>query len=84
MENRRRSWALRSENIGIARAPYHLDRCCLLNMFPVYQPAVMIGNPAERFDTPGNLTNETTNDFIRKLLRSRVDWTRWLTQSREK
>jgi chromate reductase len=72
-------------NIGTARVQYHLRQVFVfLNMFPVNQPEVMIGNAAERFDTQGNLTDETTKDFIRKLLQSLVDWTRRLTQSQEK
>jgi chromate reductase len=72
-------------NIGTARAQYHLRQVFVfLNMFPLNQPEVMIGNAAERFDTQGNLTDETTKDFIRKLLQSLVDWTRRLTQSQGK
>jgi chromate reductase len=72
-------------NIGTARAQYHLRQVFVfLNMFPINQPEVMIGNAAERFDAQGNLTDETTKDFIRKLLQSLVDWTRRLTQSQEK
>jgi chromate reductase, NAD(P)H dehydrogenase (quinone) len=63
--------------IGTARAQYHLRQMFVfLNMFPVNQPEVMIGNAAERFDAQGNLTDETTKDFIRQLLRNLVDWTR--------
>ena len=68
-------------NIGTARAQYHLRQVFVfLNMFPVNQPEVMIGNAAERFDAQGNLTDETTKDFIRKLLQSLVDWTRRIRQ----
>src|SRR5690349_14848750 len=52
--------------IGTARAQYHLRQIMVfLNMFPVNQPEVMIGNAAERFDAQGNLTDETTKEFIR-------------------
>ena len=51
-----------------------------LNMFPVNQPEVMIGNASERFDAHGNLTNETTKDLIRQLLQNLVDWTRRIGQ----
>ena len=47
-----------------------------LNMFPVNQPEVMIGNASERFDTQGNLTDEAAKNFIRQLLQNLVDWTR--------
>src|SRR5690242_12820831 len=62
--------------IGTARAQYHLRQMMVfLNMFPVNQPEVMIANAAERFDAQGNLTDETTKEFIRALLQSLIDWT---------
>src|ERR1051325_9930334 len=63
--------------IGTARAQYHLRQMFVfLNMFPVNQPEVMIGNAAEQFDAAGNLTHEPTKDFIRQLLQNLIDWTR--------
>ncbi len=63
--------------IGTARAQYHLRQMMVfLNMFPVNQPEVMIGNASERFDAQGNLTDEATKDFIRQLLQNLVEWTR--------
>ena len=63
--------------MGTARAQYHLRQMFVfLNMFPLNQPEVMIGNASERFDAQGNLTDETTKDFIRQLLQNLVDWTR--------
>lgn len=63
--------------IATARAQYHLRQMMVfLNMFPINQPEVMIGNAAKRFDEQGNLTDETTKDFIRQLLQNLVDWTR--------
>ena len=63
--------------IGTARAQYHLRQMMVfLNMFPVNQPEVMIGKASERFDASGNLTDETTKDFIRQLLQNLVEWTR--------
>jgi chromate reductase len=39
---------------GTARAQYHLRQTFVfLNMFPINQPEVMIGNAAERFDAQG-------------------------------
>ena len=62
--------------IGTARAQYHLRQMFVfLNVFAVNQPEVMIGNAAKRFDAEGNLTDETTKDFIRQLLRSLVELT---------
>jgi chromate reductase len=68
--------------IGTARAQYHLRQMMVfLNMYPINQPEVMIGNAAARFDGQGNLTDETTRDFIRQLLQNLADWTRRIRQS---
>jgi chromate reductase len=65
--------------IGTARAQYHLRQMFVfLNMFPLNQPEVMISNASERFDQAGNLTDEATKEYIRKLLKNLVDWTRRL------
>jgi chromate reductase len=62
--------------IATARAQYHLRQMMVfLNMFPINQPEVMIGNAGDKFDEQGNLTDETTKDFIRQLLQNLVDWT---------
>ena len=66
---------------GTARAQYHLRQMFVfLNMFPINQPEVMIGNAAERFHPQGNLTDETTKNFIIQLLQNLVDWTRRIQQ----
>jgi chromate reductase len=65
--------------IGTARAQYHLRQMFVfLNMFPINQPEVMIGNASERFDAQGNLTDDTTKGLIRQLLQNLVDWTQRL------
>jgi NADPH-dependent FMN reductase len=57
--------------IGTARAQYHLRQVFVfLNMFPINQPEVMIGHAAQRFDAEGNLTDDATKEFIRKLLQN--------------
>lgn len=67
--------------IGTARAQYHLRQIMVfLNMFPINQPEVMIGNASERFDKDGNLTDETTKSFISQLLQNLVAWTQRLQQ----
>jgi chromate reductase len=67
--------------IGTARAQYHLRQVMVfLNMFPVNQPEVMIGAANERFDTVGNLTDEETREYVGRLVRSLVDWTRVVGQ----
>lgn len=65
--------------LGTARAQYHLRQSLVfLNMYPVNQPEVMIANAAKRFDDKGNLVDEPTREFIRKLLVSLIAWTRKL------
>ena len=68
-------------SIGTARAQYHLRQVMVfLNMFPLNQPEVMVGAANERFDTVGNLTDEQTREYVRRLVQSLVDWTRRLGQ----
>ena len=68
-------------NLGTARAQYHLRQIMVfLNMFPINQPEVMIGNAAARFDQDGNLIDEATVDHIRQLLQNLVEWTRRIGQ----
>src|SRR5687767_5805268 len=68
--------------IGTARAQYHLRQMMVfLNMFPINQPEVMIGNSSERFDAKGNLTHNATKKFIRQLLQNLVEWTRRIGQT---
>ena len=70
--------------IGTARAQYHLRQMMVfLNMFPINQPEVMIGNATERFNEDGNLTDEKTKEFIRQLLQNLVDWTRMFAEKRQ-
>jgi chromate reductase len=67
--------------IGTARAQYHLRQMMVfLNMFPINQPEVMIGNASERFDAEGNLTDDATKVFIRQLLQNLMEWTRRIGQ----
>ena len=67
--------------LGTARAQYHLRQIMVfLNMFPINQPEVMIGNAASRFDQEGTLTDEATRNFIRELLQNLVEWTRQIGQ----
>ncbi len=62
--------------MGTVRAQYHLRQICVyLNLFVLNQPEVMIGNAAERFDAQGNLTDETTRDYVRHQLQNLVEWT---------
>ena len=68
--------------IATARAQYHLRQMMVfLNMFPINQPEVMIGNAQDRFDPEGNLTDDATKKFISQLLQNLVEWTRRLGQT---
>jgi chromate reductase len=70
---------------GTMRAQYHLRQSMVfLNMNPVNQPEVMITFAAKKFDDAGNLTDDATRDFIRKLLQSLADWTRRITPKSDK
>ena len=63
--------------IGTARMQYHMRQIMVfLNMFPINKPEVMIIKASDKFDADGNLTDETTKGFIRKLLQGLADWTR--------
>lgn len=69
-------------SIATARAQYDLRKMMVfLNMFPINQPEVMIGNAGDKFDENGNLTDETTKDFIRQLLANLVDWTSLISRA---
>lgn len=68
--------------IATARAQYHLRQMMVfLNMFPINQPEVMIGNAQDRFDAEGNLTDDPTKQFISLLLQNLVEWTHRIGQS---
>jgi hypothetical protein len=57
-------------SIGVIDTARHRRRqmMFILKLFSVNQPEVMIGDGGEKFAEPGNLTDETTKGFIRRLL----------------
>ena len=68
--------------IGTARAQYHLRQIFVfLNMFPINQPEVMIGNAQKRFDSQGTLTDDATTERIGQLLQSLLQWTQRIAQN---
>lgn len=70
--------------VGTARAQYHLRQTFVfLNMHPLNNPEVMIGNAAQRFDEHGNLTDENSRKHIQKLLESLIRWTHHLEKGRQ-
>jgi chromate reductase, NAD(P)H dehydrogenase (quinone) len=67
---------------GSARAQYHLRQMLIfLNAMPLNRPEVMIGQAQNKFDADGNLTDEPTREFTRKLLVALRDWTDRLKRS---
>jgi chromate reductase, NAD(P)H dehydrogenase (quinone) len=63
--------------LGTARVQYHLRQVLYgLNALLVNKPEVFIGQASTKFDDAGNLVDETTKDFIRKLLESLAAWTK--------
>ena len=68
--------AIMSAAAGVAgglRAQYQLRQCFVfLNMDAVVQPEVAIGNAMQRFDSQGNLTDETSKKMIAQLLQNLV------------
>jgi chromate reductase len=61
--------------IGTARAQHHLRQVFVfLDVHPINEPEVMIGEAASRFDAEGNLRDETSRKLIRQLLQNLVDW----------
>jgi chromate reductase len=71
-------------SIATARAQYHLRQMMVfLNIFPVNQPEVMVGNAGKKFDEQGNLTDETTKEFIGQLLQNLIDWTHQIRHARK-
>ena len=76
--------AIMSAAAGVAgglRAQYQLRQCFVfLNMDAVVQPEVAIGNAMQRFDSQGNLTDETSKKMIAQLLQNLVYKARLMRQ----
>lgn len=69
--------------IATARAQYHLRQSFVfLDIHAINQPEVMIGEASQRFDSQGNLTDETTKKLIRRLLENLAAWARRLSDER--
>ncbi len=68
--------------VGTARSQHHLRQCFVfLDMDPVNQPQVLIGNAAQRFDAAGDLTDEQSKKLIAQLLQNLVNKTRVLKRA---
>lgn len=65
--------------LGGVRAQYDLRRTMVfLDMHCINKPEVMIASAHERFDADGQLTDDTTREFIGKLVSALGDWTQQL------
>jgi len=61
---------------GGARAQYDLRRILIsMDVHFLNKPEVMIAQAHERFDRDGQLTHESTRDFVGQLLMALNDWT---------
>ena len=63
--------------VGTARMQYDLRRILAsINALVLLKPEVFIGQAGTKIDDAGNVTDETTKDFIRKLLEAFAAWTK--------
>jgi chromate reductase len=63
--------------LGGARAQYHLRQSFVfLNMYPLNTPEVFITYAPQKFDANGRLTDETTREVIRTVLKNLVEWSK--------
>jgi chromate reductase len=63
--------------VGTARMQYDLRKSLgSINALVMLKPEVFIGQAGTKIDEAGNLTDETSKDFIRKLLEALVAWTK--------
>jgi chromate reductase len=62
--------------VGTARMQYDLRKSLgSINALVMLKPEVFIGQAGTKIDEAGNVTDETTKDFIRKLLEALAAWT---------
>lgn len=67
--------------LGTARAQYHLRQSCVyLDMYPLNRPEVMIAQCQNKFDAQGRLTDDTTRQFIARMMEALGEWTWRLRQ----
>ena len=61
--------------IGGFGANHHLRQCLVfLNVPGLQQPEAYIGGVAKSFDEAGNLTNDSTRDFLQKYMQAYAAW----------
>ncbi len=71
--------------VGTTRMQYDLRKILAgLNAVLLARPEVFIGQAGTKIDEAGNLTDETTKDFIRKQLEALAAWTNRLRSTAPK
>jgi len=61
--------------LGAFGANHHLRQCLVfLNIPTMQQPEAYIGNAGSLFDDGGNITNESTKEFLTKYMQAFADW----------
>jgi len=71
--------------LGAFGANHHLRQCLVfLNIPTMQQPEAYIGNAGSLFDDAGNISNESTKDFLAKYMRAFADWVEIHTQNHSK
>ena len=68
---------------GTARAQMHFRQICVFtNMLPLNKPALQVTNAADKFDADGQLIDENTRSYVRRLMEALLDWSRVLHYGR--
>ncbi len=65
--------------MGTSRAQYHLRQVAVaVNMLALAKPEFFVQRAGHKFDAEGNLTDQSSLDYLRALLAALADWTRRL------
>jgi chromate reductase len=56
--------------------------CVFTNMLPLNKPSVQVTNAADKFDADGQLIDENTRRYVRRLTQALLDWSRVLHYGR--
>jgi chromate reductase len=68
---------------GTARAQMHFRQVCVFtNMLPLNKPSLQVTDAADKFDLEGQLVDEDTRGYIRRLTEALLDWSRVLHYGR--
>jgi len=62
---------------GTARAQMHFRQTCVFtNMLPLNKPSVQVTHAADKFDADGQLNDENTRRYVKRLTGALLDWAR--------